>query len=66
MNLEEALQWCIENQAQITFFYLQGIEDQPRAFVRVRGSGLTAERDTLIEAIDFLSSKQTITGEKDG
>ena len=55
-ELEAALGWCIEYQAIVKFFYLQGLTMQPR--VSVHGSGgLIAERDDLIEAVDFLREK---------
>ena len=56
LKLEAALGWCREYQAVVKFFYCQGLTMQPR--VSVHGSGgLIAERDDLVEAVEFLRGK---------
>ena len=56
-ELDATLGWCIEYQAIVKFFYLQGLTMQPRVSVHSSG-GLIAERDDLVEAVEFLREKQ--------
>lgn len=56
MTLEEAIEWCIKNQADVKFYYVQNVG---RVSVRI-GGYFAQERYTLAEAVYAVERQRSL------